>query len=206
MYEPGVVLISQGSKTTYLAYKVYHYDANQYLLLTVPVPIECQTMANKEEPLIGLFIEFDINKLSELVHVLTTGQTMTFKQEAGVSNSIGSGTYDNIVLDVIHRLLNSLHSTIDTKVLGQALVSELYYRLLCGKNATTLYALTLHDGHYARIAKILDKINNDYAVLTTVEEYAKQARMSVSAFHREFKRLFSVTPSQSKNVGYSELR
>ncbi|HEX2101463.1 MAG TPA: AraC family transcriptional regulator, partial [Candidatus Synoicihabitans sp.] len=42
-YEPSIVLIAQGRKRGVLAGRVYPYDANYYLVLTLPVPFECET-------------------------------------------------------------------------------------------------------------------------------------------------------------------
>src|SRR5689334_12758051 len=53
LYEPGVVIIGQGRKRGYLGDQTYTYDAHNYLVLSVPLPFECETEANPEEPLLG---------------------------------------------------------------------------------------------------------------------------------------------------------
>ncbi len=41
-------------KIGYINERVFRYDANEYLLLTVPLPFECETYATSEVPLAGL--------------------------------------------------------------------------------------------------------------------------------------------------------
>ena len=45
VYEPSIVIVGQGRKIGYLGEKVYVYDQNNYLVLSVPLPFECETIA-----------------------------------------------------------------------------------------------------------------------------------------------------------------
>src|SRR5471030_1193039 len=67
MYEPGIIILFQGRKTGYLGSKVFSYDASQYLLLSVPLPFECETFASAQEPLVGLSIGVDTLMLQDLI-------------------------------------------------------------------------------------------------------------------------------------------
>ncbi len=53
MYEPGIMILFSGHKIGYINEHVFRYDANEYLLLTVPLPFECETSATSEVPLAG---------------------------------------------------------------------------------------------------------------------------------------------------------
>ena len=255
VYEPGIVIICQGSKTGYLGNEVYHYDSQHYLLLTAPMPFECETEASAEDPLLGLFIDIDLSQLHKLVHLMATHQSAHVLTENRLPESVAAIPWDDQMTDIIQRLLKSLNSELEAQVLGPGLVNELLYNILCSQHGQSLYALAKHEGHYARIAKVMGRIHKEYAHPYTVEELASQAGMSVSAFHRafkqvtkqsplqylkkiklfkakgliiheglsvsvaadrvgyesvsqfsrEFKRLFSVAPSHSKDVGYAEL-
>jgi len=255
VYEPGIVIICQGSKTGYLGSEVYHYDAQHYLLLTVPLPFECETQATKEDPLLGLFIDIDLGQLHKLVHLMSANQSAHMLSDNRLPESVAAVAWDSEMADIIQRLLKSLNSELDAQVLGPGLVNELLYHILRSENGQALYALSQHEGHYARIAKVMGRIHREYAQPYTVEALASQAGMSVSVFHRafkqvtkqsplqylkriklfkakgliiheglavsvaadrvgyesvsqfsrEFKRMFSVAPSQSKDVGYAEL-
>lgn len=51
LYEPTIVIVMQGAKVGYLGDRTFRYDAERYLLLTVPLPFECETIASQDEPL-----------------------------------------------------------------------------------------------------------------------------------------------------------
>src|SRR4051812_24521679 len=59
VYEPGVFIIAQGRKRGYLGDDVYTYDAKNYLVLSVPLPFECEIEATPEQPLLGLAVRVD---------------------------------------------------------------------------------------------------------------------------------------------------
>ncbi len=63
MYQPAIVILFQGQKTGYLGSSVFSYDATKYLMLTVPLPFECETFATPEAPLAGLSLRVDALKL-----------------------------------------------------------------------------------------------------------------------------------------------
>ena len=52
VYQPKILVVGQGRKRGYLGDEVYHYDAFNYLVLSVPLPAECETEASPEEPLL----------------------------------------------------------------------------------------------------------------------------------------------------------
>ena len=52
VYHPNILIVGQGRKRAYLGGEVYNYDAYNYLVLSVPMPAECETDASPEEPLL----------------------------------------------------------------------------------------------------------------------------------------------------------
>ena len=67
MYQPGIVFLFSGHKIGYINERVFRYDTNEYLLLTVPLPFECETFATEEVPLAGIRVNVDILQLQELL-------------------------------------------------------------------------------------------------------------------------------------------
>ena len=51
----------------YLGDRLYIYDTHNYLVLTVPMPFECETEASPDEPLLGFSVRVDMTVLSELL-------------------------------------------------------------------------------------------------------------------------------------------
>jgi len=52
-YDPCIVIIAQGRKTGRLGGKTFVYDPNNYLVLAVPLPFECETRGTPAEPLLA---------------------------------------------------------------------------------------------------------------------------------------------------------
>ncbi|PWG74940.1 AraC family transcriptional regulator, partial [Enterococcus hirae] len=59
MYQPGIVFLFSGHKIGYINERVFRYDTNEYLLLTVPLPFECETFATEAVPLAGIRVNVD---------------------------------------------------------------------------------------------------------------------------------------------------
>ena len=67
VYQPKIVIVGQGRKRAYLGGEVYTYDAFNYLVLSVPMPAECETEASPEEPLLLVAIDVEPTMLGEMI-------------------------------------------------------------------------------------------------------------------------------------------
>src|ERR1700728_3309391 len=56
VYQPKILVVGQGRKRGYLGGEIYTYDPFNYLVLSVPLPAECETEASPEEPLLLIAI------------------------------------------------------------------------------------------------------------------------------------------------------
>src|SRR4051794_29767757 len=59
VYQPKILVVGRGRKRAYLGGEVYQYDPFNYLVLSVPLPAECETEASPEEPLLLLAIQVE---------------------------------------------------------------------------------------------------------------------------------------------------
>ena len=196
LYDSGIVIIGQGYKIGHVGGQNYRYDADHYLVLTVPVPMECEIVASARKPLLGLFIDLDLTRLYELVSTFSTGESEEYLNRSAAPTGIAAVALDDEMRDATARLLRCLQTPLDTRVLGPSLVNEITYRVLLGDYGHALYALTQHNGQYARVVRVLHTIHQDYAKPLIIEELAQEAAMSPSAFHRVFKQVTSDSPLQ----------
>src|SRR5690606_36803175 len=67
LYEPSIVIVVQGRKRGFHGGNVYVYDAQHYLVLSVPLPFDIETEASAAEPLLGLALRIDPAMTAELV-------------------------------------------------------------------------------------------------------------------------------------------
>lgn len=108
MYEPGIIILFSGHKIGYINERVFRYDANEYLLLTVPLPFECETYATSEVPLAGLRLNVDILQLQELL--MDIGEDEHF-QPSMAASGINSATLSEEILCAAERLLDVMEAT-----------------------------------------------------------------------------------------------
>ncbi|MHB1460202.1 MAG: AraC family transcriptional regulator [Armatimonadota bacterium] len=192
VYEPSIVIIAQGHKTGYLGEKVYTYDPHNYLVLSVPLPFDCETVGTPEEPLLGVSISVDVVTVSELL--------LDMDDSDSLSSCVPRGIYSSILtdelMDALIRLLESLGNPLDTRILGPQIVREIVYRVLCGEQGESLRSLALRHSRFGQIAKVLKRMDTEYDSEFDISTLADEANMSVSSFHSNFKAVTAVSPLQ----------
>ena len=193
LYEPSIVIVCQGRKLGFLGDQVYVYDAQHYLVLSVPLPFSTETQASKEEPLLAVSIRLDLTALADLILAI---DARGGAPEEGVPLGIVSTPLEGDLADATLRLLRALCSPLDAGILGPALVREICYRVLVGEQGGALRAALAHQGRFGRVAKALRRIHMDYSQALDVTHLAQEAGMSVPAFHVNFKAVTQTSPIQ----------
>ncbi|RTR32142.1 AraC family transcriptional regulator [Shewanella atlantica] len=196
VYEPGIVIIGTGKKAAYLAGQEFHYHAGQHLLLTVPLPLECETLASLDEPLQGFFIELNLPKLHQMVHEILSCNPNAFDEKNDKLTGIEQVPVSAELAQIQQRLLQTLQFPLDARMLGPGIVNELIYRILRSPQGQPLYALVCLTSLYGNIAKTINQVQEDLAKNYTVDELAVSSGMSISAFHRAFKQVTQESPLQ----------
>lgn len=193
MYQPGIIFLFSGHKIGYINERVFRYDANEYLLLTVPLPFECETYATPEVPLAGIYLNVDILQLQELL--MDIGEDELF-QPAMAASGINSATLSDEILCAAERLLDVMERPLDARILGKKIIREILYHVLTGPRGGALLALVSRQTHFSLISRVLKRIETKYTENLNVEQLAAEANMSVSAFHHNFKAVTSTSPLQ----------
>ena len=157
VYTPRIVVIAQGHKRVWLGEKEFVYDPEHLLVLSVPMPFECQTTASKEEPLLGLAIGVDPILVGELL--LEMGDAAN----AEPSSYVSSTAIDPEVMDAAVRLAETLGSSADCRIIGPQIVREIVYRVLTGEQGDVLRLLIAQPNRHGQIARVLRRIHADYA-------------------------------------------
>ncbi len=193
VYQPKIVIIAQGCKQGYLGDQTYRYDSHNYLVLAVPLPFECETIATPDEPLLGVTIALDPIALGEM---LLEMDDIAPAETSAAPRGIYSTPLTDELADTVIRLLECLRSPLDTRVLGRQTAREVIYRVLLGEQGSAIRALASRNEHFTRIARVLRCIHADYAEPLAVDDLARRAGMSVSVFHNNFKLVTATSPLQ----------
>ena len=193
LYEPGIVIVGQGRKRGYLGNQVYTYDAGNYLVLSVPLPFECETEASPEKPLLAVSIRVDLAILAELLMKMDGGHRSGIPS---MPQGIYSTRLDSQLSESTVRLLECLRNPVEARILGPQIVREITYRVLCGEQGGALRAAAALHSRFGQVNQALQRIHAEYARNLSVEELADAAGMSPSAFHQNFKSVTSTSPLQ----------
>ena len=190
VYTPRIVVIAQGHKRVWLGEREFVYDPDHLLVLSVPMPFECQTTASEEEPLLGLAIGVDPILVGELL--LEMGDAAN----AEPSSYVSSTAIDPEVMDAAIRLAETLDSSAACRILGPQIVREIVYRVLTGEQGDVLRLLTAQPNRHGQIARVLRRIHADYADELDVPSLAREANMGISTFHHAFRDATATSPLQ----------
>ncbi len=192
-YEPSIVIVAQGRKCGYLEDQVFTYDAANYLVLTIPLPFECETFGTPDEPLLAVSVSVSPTEVSKLLLEIDTGPTTAPVPARGVASS----PLNAPLAEAAVRLLESLRaSPEEARILGPQIVREITYRVLTGDQGHALRALANPQSTLGQVSRVLRRIHTDYAQALDVSSLAREAGMSVSTFHNHFKAVTSSPPLQ----------
>ena len=195
VYDPGLVIIGQGHKIGHLNGRKFTYGPENYLILGVPMPFECETFAGPEAPLLGLFVDVQASRIQSLIDAMGTEGAPPIPSD-NIPCGVEPAPLGAAMAEATARLIRCLRQPDDVRVLGASMVDELVYRALQGPHGQALVALTRQQTAFARVARALSFVHQNYAGPIAVEDLAQVAAMSESTFFRAFKTVTGDTPLQ----------
>jgi AraC-like DNA-binding protein len=193
LYEPGIFILCQGRKRGFVGDQSFTYDANHFLLLSVPMPFEAETFASPEEPLLGVAIRIDLGVAADLSLAI---EPEPDTEATSAAEGIVAAPLDLPLAETVLRLLRALQSPLETRLFGASLLREVCYRVLTGPKGGALRAALAQRSHFGQIAKALRRIHLDFHERLDVDTLAREANLSAAAFHAHFKTVTSTSPIQ----------
>jgi AraC-like DNA-binding protein len=192
LYEPSIVVLVQGRKRGYVGERAFFYDAQQFLVLALPLPFEAETEASAAEPLLGLSIPIDLQTTAEVAMALDEANVPI----ASAPQGIVSAPMDDKMSDAVLRLLEAMVSPVEVRLLGPGIVREIIYHVLTSRLGGALRSALTHHSQFGKIGKALRRIHNDFNQPIDVAQLADEAGMSMAAFHASFKAVTMTSPIQ----------
>lgn len=192
LYKPALCIVAQGSKWALFGDRHLEYGAGQALVVSVETPaLGRVTAASPDEPYLGAILQFDTAILRDVLAAvqLPDGDN---EDEAGVFVA----NLERGIGDCVTRLIRLMDTPAAIPVLYPAIMRELSYWLLTGPQGGAIARLAVANDHEASIITAIHALRDRYVETVSVDDLADIARMSASAFHRQFKRMTSMTPLQ----------
>ncbi len=193
IYKPLVCLVLQGAKRMTVGLEKRVISAAQTVIVTADMPVVGRIIeASPSAPYVAIAIELDMSILRE---VTMQGGGAHMPHPARAQTLLTDNT-DAEVLDCAARLMRLVDKPDAIPVLRPAILRELHYWLLSGAHGATLRALTAPENYTARLNGAIALLRREFRSRLSMEQLATAASMSLSAFHKHFKQLTSLTPGQ----------
>jgi AraC-like DNA-binding protein len=195
VYEPSLCIVVQGRKRAELGGDVYIYDALNYLVVSVTLPVIGAVIeASADAPYLCLRIALDRSVIAELL--LQSQRAKASLRESRAQRGLFLASTDAAMLDAVLRLLRLLDEPDDAAVLAPMVLREIHYRVLVGELGPRLKELCVSDSQTQRVARAIDMLRTRYAEPVSIEELAEAAHMSQSSLHHRFKEVTAMSPVQ----------
>jgi AraC-like DNA-binding protein len=197
MWQPGLCIVAQGTKRVMLGQHVYEYDESRILVSAVEVPVAAQvTRASRAEPYLCLRLDFDPQRITELVwKVYPHGVP-----QAQEVRAVYVGQTNAQIVNAATRLVELMAQPGDAELLAPLVIDEILIRLLRSPGGARVAQIGLAESRVQRVTKALSWLRANFAEPMHVEALAKLVHMSASAFHQHFKAVTSMSPLQYQKV------
>lgn len=204
VYQPSLCVVVQGRKRALLDGEVFHYDALNYLVVSVTLPVMGQVLeASAERPFLGLRLDLDLEEIARLMLEVGGRGAAPVDTDRGLFVA----RMDEPLLDAVLRMVRLLDAPEDIAALAPVVRREIYYRVLRGELGRRLVDLAESNGGSHRIVRAIEWLKQRYAAPLRIEELADEVYMSPSALHHRFKAVTAMSPLQyQKHLRLHEAR
>lgn len=191
IYTPTLCLVAQGTKEARLGETTYRYNAENYLIASVELPVMGSVIeATEERPYLCLQLDFDMTTLSELA--ISYPGTLIDAQDPPAGIMLNKTTPE--LLDAAVRLASLLDTPHDIDALAPLTLREIFYRLLTGSQGYIIRHMAQAESRFSQIARSIIWIRTHFREACRIEQAASVAGMSRSAFHHHFKAVTTMSP------------
>ncbi len=193
LYDPGIVIVCQGTKRGFFGDRIYQYDAQHYLAVAVPVPFSMETDATQAHPLLAIYMHLNFQLAAELI-LQIDAHNMPLYQVA--PQPMMSSPMDASLRAAVLRFLEAMAPPRDAAILGPMLVREIYYRVFTGSQGNAMRGALAMRGQFGKIGRALERIHARYAEPLNLTMLCDEAGMSMPTFHSHFKAITHTSPMQ----------
>jgi AraC-like DNA-binding protein len=190
---PSLCIVAQGAKWGTFGDTRLEYRAGQALLVGVETPSVGRVVeASPGEPCLVMVVLLDL--------AVMRGVADELEHPPQPSGEAGRGVFvtdfQGPLADCALRLARLLDTPQAIPTLFPGIMREICYWLLTGPHGGDVARLALKNGAPQRVIEAVQSLREHFREPVRVEQLAAAARMSPSAFHRQFKALTSLTPLQ----------
>jgi AraC-like DNA-binding protein len=189
----AICIVAQGEKSVTVGENSYKYEPGRVAVYSVDIPVAARiTRASHAEPYLNLVLELDAQKVAELaLKVHPNGLPPSQDNRA-----VHVGEADAQIIDASIRLLELISRPGEAELLAPLAIDEILIRLLRSPMGSRVAQLARAESSLQRVATAVAWLQKHFDQPVNVEDLAGLVNMSVSAFHRQFKSVTSMSPLQ----------
>jgi AraC-like DNA-binding protein len=190
---PMAILVLQGAKRMAAGQQEHIFRAGQCAIVGADMPVAARVLeACAEQPYLALAIELEMAVLREVA----AQSGMASIHRSPMHGRLFADDIDGMVLDCALRLMRLIDRPDAIPLLRPGIARELHYWLLSGRHGHALRTLADPGSHSSRLGAAIAVLRAEYRARIPVERLASASAMSLTAFHKHFKQMTSLTPGQ----------
>ncbi|RFU45454.1 AraC family transcriptional regulator [Paraburkholderia sp. DHOC27] len=190
---PALCIVAQGAKWASFGGAQLEYRAGQALVIGVQTPSTGRVFeASPDKPCLVLLLQLDL----AMIRTVASEMANAPAPSGDASRGVFVAHFDGPLADCALRVVQLLDTPEASAVLLPMIMREIGYWLLAGPNGAEVAKLASIQSPSHKLAHAVDNLRANYAQPVRVEELAKIAQLSESAFHRQFKALTGLPPLQ----------
>lgn len=192
-YRPLVCFVLQGAKRMTVGTEQHVIAGGQSVIVSADMPVVGRIVeASRDAPYLAISVELEMTLLREVAaHV---GNALS--RHSSPRQTLFAESTEAAMLDCASRLMRLLDRPHAIPLLYPGIMREFHYWLLSGPHGAVLQTLADPHSHAGRLAAAIAILRKEYRSRIAVERSANAAAMSLTAFHKHFKTMTSLTPGQ----------
>ena len=195
VYDPAIIILGQGKKKCYLDGKTYDFSAGNYLSLFLTMPLEVEVIeASEDKPLLMAGFKIDLARIANILMKMDRVGQWHMPPDAINRSAILAEPLNDDLLDPIVKLFRTLDNPFEREVLSDAILDEIYFRLICNDRSGSLRQLLQHRGQVQQISRVVEHIHNNIDEIVSVDKLADMVNMSTSSFRKIFRDVMHMPP------------
>lgn len=202
--EPSICLIAQGAKRVMIGEDIYVYDAENFLITSVDLPVVGQIIeASNEKPYLALTLKLDLRLVAQMMAENKLSVHRTEPANRGILVTKVSPP----LLNAFQRLIELLNEPGNILYLAPLILREIHYRILVGDQGQRLRTIAAAGSRSNQISQAIDWLKVNLNQRLRVDELAEQIGMSGSSLHQHFQAITAISPLQfQKRLRLNEAR
>jgi AraC-like DNA-binding protein len=190
-------MVGKGKENCHVGDRKFVYSAGNVLVMFFPMPVDIEIVdASPEKPFLCAGIAIDLGRMADVLLRIDRIDNSVPKPVSGDISGVFSIPLNDRLLDPTIRLFETLADPRDAAMLGETIVDEIYYRLLCHERGGELRFLLQQRGEIQRISKAVEYIHQNLDQTVSVQGLADMVHMSRSTFYDNFRDVMHVSPLQ----------